>query len=78
MKISSLLCQAKKAPNSGDISLGASALELNSKVAKLKQCRSLASEITEKGAEIYELLGQEIETKVESCYRIYSSLFIRI
>ena len=65
MKITSLLCKAKHAPRSGDITLGAAPLEFSSKLAKLKQCRSLAGEITEKGAEIYELLGQEMETKVE-------------
>ena len=64
LKISSLLCLAKKAPDGPDNTLGAPPLELSSKLQKLKQCRNLATQITEKGAEIFDLLGQEMETKV--------------
>jgi hypothetical protein len=64
MKVTSLLCKAKHAPNTPDSTIGAPPLELTSKLSKLKQCRSLATEITEKGAEIYELLGHEMDAKV--------------
>ena len=64
MKVTSLLCKAKHAPNTPDSTIGAPPLEIASKLPKLKQCRALATEITEKGSEIYDLLGQEMETKV--------------
>jgi clusterin-associated protein 1 len=60
-KIASVLEQAHSAPNH---IASTPPLEINSKLAMLKQCRSLATEITEKGAELYDLLGNELELRV--------------
>ncbi|KAI9205421.1 Clusterin-associated protein-1-domain-containing protein [Polychytrium aggregatum] len=38
-------------------------LDIASKVGQLKICRTLASEITEKGATLYDLLGKELELR---------------
>ena len=39
-------------------------LSFHSQAADLKACRQLASDITAKGAKLYELLGKEVELRV--------------
>ena len=41
-------------------------VELSEKVAELKKCRQLASEITTKGAKLYDLLGREVDLRVRA------------
>ncbi|KAJ3303207.1 Clusterin-associated protein 1 [Kappamyces sp. JEL0829] len=61
LKITALLEDAKDAPNKDVASTPP--LEITSKLAKLKACRGLATEITERGAELYDLLGHELELR---------------
>ncbi|NXS10914.1 CLUA1 protein, partial [Neodrepanis coruscans] len=48
--------------------------DLGSKVADLKAARQLASEITSKGAVLYDLLGKEVELRVSTCWRMWKNL----
>lgn len=57
-----MLIKAKKAPR-GDEVATTPPMDLTSKIAKLKACRQLATSITEKGAELFDLLGREIELR---------------
>ena len=41
-------------------------VELSEKVAELKKCRQLASEITAKGAKLYDLLSREVDLRVRA------------
>ena len=38
-------------------------------INELKVARKLASEITAKGASLYDLLGKEVDLRVRSCHR---------
>ena len=46
-----------------DSSLGASSFDISSKLSQLKEGRNLANEITAKGANLYELLGKEVDLR---------------
>ncbi|PKU28495.1 hypothetical protein llap_21201 [Limosa lapponica baueri] len=48
--------------------------DLGSKIADLKAARQLASEITSKGATLYDLLGKEVELRVSTTWRVYENL----
>jgi len=67
LKIASLLYTAMRAnaadrdPNNADIA--PKSFELSNKATDLKACRQLASQITAKGAKLYELLGKEVELR---------------
>ena len=68
LKIASLLYEAMKSTQeSSDEDRGPEATigntELRNKSTDLKACRQLASEITSKGAILYELLGQEVNLR---------------
>ena len=41
-------------------------VEMSEKVAELKKCRQLASEITAKGAKLYDLLSREVDLRVRA------------
>lgn len=56
------MIKAKKAPSGEDV-ITTPPMDLTSKIAKLKACRQLATVITEKGAELFDLLGREIELR---------------
>ncbi|TPX71732.1 hypothetical protein SpCBS45565_g00890 [Spizellomyces sp. 'palustris'] len=64
LKIASILYEANtvEATESEDTA-ETPALDISSKLAQLKTCRMLASEITEHGAKLYDLLGKEMELK---------------
>lgn len=62
MKISGLLSKAKQS-HLKDI-IATPPLDLSNKIGKLKDCRTLASLITEKGAQLYDFLGKEMELRV--------------
>lgn len=49
-------------------------LLLCSQIADLKAARQLASEITSKGAVLYDLLGKEVELRVSTCWRVWKNL----
>jgi hypothetical protein len=49
-------------------SVSPSPLDISNQTAKLKQCRALATEITEKGAELYDLISSETKLGVSSFY----------
>lgn len=70
LKISGLLFQAQQQAEK-DVP-AAPTLDLTSKQASLRQCRSLALEITEKGAELHELLGNELNLRVQFPDKGYS------
>ncbi|XP_064395369.1 clusterin-associated protein 1-like [Halichondria panicea] len=66
LKIASVLYSAMKTnqyqqDSGGDV--GSTSVEISSKAADLKACRQLASDITAKGAKLYELLGKEVELR---------------
>ena len=66
LKITSLLYSAIRSnedtsDNYQDVDTGTT--ELSNKTTDLKACRQLASEITSKGAKLYDLLGQEVELR---------------
>ena len=66
LKITSLLYSAIRSnedtsDNYQDVETGTT--ELSNKTTDLKACRQLASEITSKGAKLYDLLGQEVELR---------------
>ena len=66
LKITSLLYSAirsneETSDNYQDVETGTT--ELSNKTTDLKACRQLASEITSKGAKLYDLLGQEVELR---------------
>lgn len=42
-------------------------------IADLKAARQLASEITSKGASLYDLLGKEVELRVSKPWRVYKN-----
>ncbi|KAI8815595.1 Clusterin-associated protein-1-domain-containing protein [Fimicolochytrium jonesii] len=66
LKIANVLYQAVvvKSGGGGDEDLGrVLPLDISSKVGQLKTCRVLATEITERGAKLYDSLGKEIELK---------------
>lgn len=52
-------------------------LDISSKIPQLKTCRLLATEITERGATLYDLLGKEMELRVRlvpsSDHKIHTS-----
>ena len=52
-------------------------MEINAKVTELKKCRQLASEITSKGAKLYDLLSREVDLKVWTEY-VHTHIRIRI
>eukprot|EP00842_Homolaphlyctis_polyrhiza_P002003 jgi/Hompol1/2803/HPOL_003027-RA len=66
LKIANILYEAHNMPpESEEDTLSAiPPLDISNKVGQLKMSRTLASEITEKGAELYDLLGREIELRV--------------
>lgn len=49
-------------------------LLLCSQIADLKAARQLASEITSKGAVLYDLLGKEVELRVSTRWRVWKNL----
>lgn len=51
-----------------------SVLLLCFQIADLKAARQLASEITSKGASLYDLLGKEVELRVSTRWRVYKNL----
>jgi clusterin-associated protein 1 len=61
LKISQLLTLARNAPKEEDVS--SPPLDISTKIAKLKSARQLGSLITEKGAELYDLLEREMELR---------------
>ncbi|KAH6563132.1 hypothetical protein BASA60_010840 [Batrachochytrium salamandrivorans] len=60
LKIANLLCKAHTLRHENDEHSSLHHLDITNKISYLKTSRTLASEITEKGAELYDLLGQEI------------------
>ncbi|KAJ3255718.1 Clusterin-associated protein 1 [Boothiomyces macroporosus] len=62
MKISELLSKARNTGKEED-SIILPPLDISNKLSKLKACRALASGITEKGAELFDLLGKELELR---------------
>ncbi|KAJ3320324.1 Clusterin-associated protein 1 [Boothiomyces sp. JEL0866] len=62
MKISELLSKARTTGKEDD-SIILPPLDISNKLGKLKSCRALASGITEKGAELFDLLGRELELR---------------
>ncbi|KAI8911039.1 Clusterin-associated protein-1-domain-containing protein [Gorgonomyces haynaldii] len=62
MKVVELLHQAKNTENDGSES-ASNTLDISSKIGRLRECRSLASVITERGAELYDLLGKELSAR---------------
>jgi clusterin-associated protein 1 len=64
MKIADLLYRAKYSTVDVNESVSNAPLDISNKVNKLKECRNLASAITEKGAELYDLLGRELQLRV--------------
>ncbi|KAI8924489.1 Clusterin-associated protein-1-domain-containing protein [Entophlyctis helioformis] len=64
LKIANLLYEANRIqPEHDEDMVSIPPLDISNKVGQLKTCRTLASEITEKGAELYDLLGREIELR---------------
>jgi clusterin-associated protein 1 len=59
LKISDLLSKAKRAAEVEDDDTPTPRLDISSKITKLKLARQLTSTITEKGAELHDLLGKE-------------------
>ncbi|KAJ3270401.1 Clusterin-associated protein 1 [Terramyces sp. JEL0728] len=62
MKISELLSRARITGKENE-SITLPPLDISNKLGKLKACRALASAITEKGAELFDLLGRELELR---------------
>jgi hypothetical protein len=50
-------------------------LDISGRTSNLKDCRKLASEITLKGAELFDLLGQELDLKVITYMHIFEIFF---
>jgi clusterin-associated protein 1 len=71
LKVASLLYAAMKASDhtqeesSTVVEAGLTPMEINAKVTELKKCRQLASEITSKGAKLYDLLSREVDLKTK-------------
>ncbi|XP_004373477.1 clusterin-associated protein 1 [Trichechus manatus latirostris] len=68
LKITSVLYNAMKTKGMesseiGEEDIGKFKFDLGSKIADLKAARQLASEITSKGASLYDLLGKEVELR---------------
>ncbi|XP_073916220.1 clusterin-associated protein 1 isoform X11 [Castor canadensis] len=68
LKITSVLYNAMKTKGMegskvGEEDIGKFKFDLSSKIADLKAARQLASEITAKGATLYDLLGKEVELR---------------
>ncbi|XP_029076675.1 clusterin-associated protein 1 [Monodon monoceros] len=68
LKITSVLYNAMKTKGMEDSKIGEEDIskfkfDLSSKIADLKAARQLASEITSKGASLYDLLGKEVELR---------------
>ncbi|XP_026974159.1 clusterin-associated protein 1 [Sagmatias obliquidens] len=68
LKITSVLYNAMKTKGMEDSKIGEEDIskfkfDLGSKIADLKAARQLASEITSKGASLYDLLGKEVELR---------------
>ncbi|KAJ3086321.1 Clusterin-associated protein 1 [Quaeritorhiza haematococci] len=63
LKITSVLHEANMEATNDDDDLTSIPLDISSKVNQLKACRLLASDITEKGATLHDLLGKEIELR---------------
>ncbi|XP_062954928.1 clusterin-associated protein 1 isoform X2 [Cynocephalus volans] len=67
LKITSVLYNAMKTKGMEDSKIGEDIskfkFDLGSKIADLKAARQLASEITSKGASLYDLLGKEVELR---------------
>ncbi|KAM5227564.1 clusterin-associated protein 1 isoform 2-T2 [Ctenodactylus gundi] len=68
LKITSVLYNAMKTKGSEGAKIGGEDIskfkfDLGSKIADLKAARQLASEITSKGASLYDLLGKEVELR---------------
>lgn len=69
LKIANLLYQAATTSLGNENSAPMpSTIDLSSKLAQIKLCRTLASGLTEKGSALYDLLGNEVELRV--CYRV--------
>uniref|UniRef100_A0A452SZZ8 Clusterin associated protein 1 n=1 Tax=Ursus maritimus TaxID=29073 RepID=A0A452SZZ8_URSMA len=70
LKITSVLYNAMKTKGMEDSKIGEEDVnkfkfDLGSKIADLKAARQLASEITSRGASLYELLGKEVELRAQ-------------
>lgn len=69
LKVASILYSAMRTNKISKSSSGTSdftaSLELTTKATDLKACRQLASQITARGAKLYELLGKEVELREE-------------
>ena len=65
LKIASLLYQAAVSTVKADSEMTlAPPFDISSKLSHIKLCRALASDITEKGSRLYELLGKEMNLRV--------------
>ena len=65
LKIANILFDAQNIHHENDEDFAsAPPLDISNKVGQLKACRQLAFQITEKGAELYDLLGKEAELRV--------------
>ncbi|KAJ1556774.1 Clusterin-associated protein 1, partial [Nowakowskiella sp. JEL0078] len=62
LKVANLLYDARETNFAEEEEIGPP-LDISSRLGQLKTCRVLASEITEKGASLYDLLGKEMELK---------------
>lgn len=66
LKVTSVLYDAMKTnvvEDSDDSHVTSHSFDLSSRINDLKQCRTLASEITSKGASLYDLLGKEVDLR---------------
>ncbi|XP_046856728.1 clusterin-associated protein 1-like [Xenia sp. Carnegie-2017] len=66
LKVTSVLYDAMKTnilEDVDDSSLNSVSFDISSRINELKQCRILASEITSKGANLYDRLGREVDLR---------------
>ena len=66
LKVTSVLYDAMKTnvtEDSAESNLNPVSFDISSRISDLKQCRTLASEITSKGASLYDLLGREVDLR---------------
>jgi clusterin-associated protein 1 len=65
LKIANLLYEAARTPLgqlNGD--LNSPSLDVADKLSQIKICRALASNLTEKGSNLHDILGKEVESRV--------------
>ena len=82
IKVASVLYSAMKSNTENETESGEESglptFDIGSKLAELKQTRQLGSSITMKGAQLYDLLGREVELREKRQAVLARLIFIRL